>query len=149
MVNAPLPSSSSEARKSQCSVSVLRSLCNKYPIQPVKATYPKSIWGGKLRGFQACWYGTYDWLEYIDELDACLCFPCRVFSPKGVSIAYTVDGYKNWKNFMAKVKGFDQHKNSELHGKAMAAWEEFNSLCNKTKFRASGIQKYQFARIFR
>ena len=50
----------------------------KKPCQPFLDMYPKESFGSKQRSFNADWY-KYRWLEYSKELDACFCFPCRVF----------------------------------------------------------------------
>ena len=50
-------------------------------VRPINARLPTTISSNKARSFNLLWYKTYvyDWLEYSVEMDACFCYPCRMF----------------------------------------------------------------------
>ena len=60
--------------------SIIAALDKRKPISPELEEYPKTKFGKETfdRGFSKQWYINREWLEYIVELDACLCYPCRV-----------------------------------------------------------------------
>ena len=88
------------------------------PCQPNLKVYPGTRFGSKLRRFNSNWYSEYKWLEYNQELDACFCFPCRMFLPNPTETTFTKTGYRDWKHAKEKGKGFDQHQSSNDHTKA-------------------------------
>ena len=92
------------------------------PCQPLLETYPKRLFGSKQRSFYSDWYNKYKWLEYSEELDACFCFPCRVFLPYTKEKTFTKTGFRNWKHACESGKGFDQHSQSPDHTSAMILW---------------------------
>ena len=88
--------------------------------RPQLEKYPKN---SQKRSFQAKWYTTRKWLEYILESDSCFCYPCKVFNAlrDGVFIS---TGFNNWKMALASGKGFDKHEKSDSHIDCMKMWFE-------------------------
>ena len=78
--------------------------------------------------FLANWYNERDWLEYSQQADAAVCFPCRQFG--GSDSVFTRTGYTNWKHANDKAKGFSRHSNSKEHQACMARWKETEMRCN-------------------
>lgn len=89
--------------------------------RPKLASYPRNVGG---RSFSATWYSSYEWLEYDEEKDACLCYPCRVYESNQKEKTFTVTGFRNWKNALTSNKGFKRHDISEIHVKARQQWME-------------------------
>ena len=88
--------------------------------RPKLVSYPKNK---DNRLFNRDWYNGREWLEYIEEEDFCLCFPCKVFHST-TSTPFTKTGYRNWKMALSKKSGFMKHASSENHQSAMAQWKE-------------------------
>ena len=74
------------------------------PVQPVNIQFPKTAFGNRTRSFNPGWYGSYEWLDYSVRLNACFCYPCRLFGSHCSQFssrpepAFTVNGFKNWKH---------------------------------------------------
>ena len=83
--------------------------------------------GKHSRCFQAKWYAAYPWLEYSQSTNAAICFACRHFpaAGRGVELAYTTSGFRNWKKAQTKEGGFHQHDQSDNHKLAFAAWCDY------------------------
>ena len=106
------------------------------PRQP-KQTFPSRSFGkGRKRSFNVMWYKTYPWLEYSASSDACFCYPCRFFRPETRSgraeTAFTVTGYRNWKNAIGKAGVISRHNECQTHRDAMLSWEEYKRNSEKT-----------------
>lgn len=54
------------------------------------------------------------------EIDACSCYPCRVYAPT-TDTPFLKDGFKNWKN---ATNSFDKHSKSVIHKSAIKSWKE-------------------------
>jgi hypothetical protein len=92
--------------------------------------YPTKLQSGANWSFHSEWYARYDWLEYSQEADAAFCFACRHFSTanSGYSeMAFTTNGYSNWKKAHSTDKGFAAHMKSPGHVQAYVAWKDFSS----------------------
>ena len=57
------------------------------PVQPVNVQFLKMVFGNRSRSFNPAWYGNYEWLVYSVRLNACFCYPCRLFGSHVVSLA--------------------------------------------------------------
>ena len=68
------------------------------PCQPSQAFYPKRSIRGSNRSFNKSWFATYRWLEYNQSMDACFCFPCRVFLANSAEKTFTQIGFRDWKH---------------------------------------------------
>lgn len=53
------------------------------PVQPVNIQFPATSFSGKQRSFNPAWFRSYKWLEYSVKLNACFCYPCRLFGSSG------------------------------------------------------------------
>ena len=139
----PSPSKQEKQTDSLSNASVIKHLDKAKPISPNLTSYPKKRFGKEAfeRQFKAEWYEGRPWLEYIIELDACVCFPCRIYAPTSES-PFVRTGFSNWKNAgtgktlkgqgtSINLKGFAKHANSHTHKEAMKIWEEH-------KIRSSG-----------
>ena len=101
------------------------------PSRPILNSYPKRRFGQEKfeRQFKANWYDERPWLEYVVDLDACVCFPCRIYSPKSDS-SFVRTGFNDWKHpgtekapedpkpkdkDNSKLKGFLRHVVSTRH----------------------------------
>ena len=65
---------------------------NLKPIQPILKQYERSNDG---RCFRAEYFKTYEWLEFISQLNKCFCFCCRMFDPfsaikNGISVTHNL-----------------------------------------------------------
>ena len=70
----------------------------KQPCQPNLESYPARLMGSKVRRFNKGWYKEYKWVEYNQDLDACFCFPCRVFLVISPESVFTEIGFRDWKH---------------------------------------------------
>ncbi|XP_028410822.1 zinc finger protein 862-like [Dendronephthya gigantea] len=96
----------------------------KAPYQPNLKVYPGTRFGTRLRCFKSSWYNEYKWLEYNEEMDACFCFPCRLFLTNPTESAFTKTGFRDWKHAKEKGKGFNKHQCSSDHLRAIEIYEE-------------------------
>ena len=97
----------------------------KQPSQPILKSYPSRKMGSKDRRFNNGWFDKYKWLEYNVNMDACFCFPCRVFLANSPEEIFTETGFRNWKNAKAsgkKKRGLDLHADCKSHRDAMLLW---------------------------
>lgn len=96
------------------------------PCQPSLALYPKRSIGGTNRSFNKNWFAAYKWLEYNQDMDACFCFPCRVFLANSSEKTFTQTGFRDWKNAKStgNKKGLSRHEESKNHQNAMALWAD-------------------------
>ena len=91
---------------------------------------PATLQGGKLRSFQATWYGQFPWLEYSPKLDAAFCFCCRLYAasmPGCAEPAFICTGMKNWKKALGKDGKLTCHAQSTVHRSAWVMWMEAKS----------------------
>ena len=110
------------------------------PSRPILNSYPKRRFGQEKFGrhFKANWYDDRPWMEYVADLDACVCFPCRIYSPNS-DLSFVRTGFHDWKHPRtekapedpkpkdkdnSKVKGFLRHAVSTRHQTSMKLWEE-------------------------
>ena len=110
------------------------------PWRQILNSYPKRRFGQEKfeRQFKANWYDERPWLEYVVDLDACVCFPCRIYSPNSDS-SFVRTGFNDWKHpgtekapedpkpkdkDNSKVKGFLGHAVCTRHQTSMKLWEE-------------------------
>jgi len=100
------------------------------PCQIRLLSYPKTLFGNRLRSFQNAWYDNYDWLEYSKSKNAVYCFYCRAFSLNNVAIKGHIDqafiskGYSNWKD---ACNAFKSHVKSVCHTNCVESWSVFKS----------------------
>lgn len=100
------------------------------PCQIRLLSYPKTLFGNRLRSFQNTWYDNYDWLEYSKSKNAVYCFYCRAFSLNNVAIKGHIDqafiskGYSNWKD---ACNAFKSHVKSVCHTNCVESWSVFKS----------------------
>ena len=94
------------------------------PCQPSQTFYPKRSIGGSNRSFNKSWFATYRWLEYNQSMDACFCFPCRVFLANSAEKTFIQIGFPDWKTAQStgSKKGLSKHDQSNNHQHAMALW---------------------------
>lgn len=90
------------------------------PIQPV-VTYPKSLFGNRMRSFSVDWFRKYPLLEYSVSGDSVFCFVCRHFPPQtrmnvNDSNCFANGGLRDWKNVDQKLS---KHFNSASHDDAV------------------------------
>ncbi|KAL7381304.1 hypothetical protein ABVT39_003601 [Epinephelus coioides] len=79
--------------------------------QPKLIAFPATVIGGKLRSFNANWYGKYKWIEYSKEQDAVFCKACRHFPEMHTETTF-ISGYKKWKCLR---EACDKHESSKLN----------------------------------
>ena len=95
------------------------------PYQPHLESYNARMIAGKKRSFNTDYF-KYKWLEYNLELDACFCFPCRVFLPNSKEKTFTRTGCRDWKHAQLSGKGMIKHNKCPSHITAMSLWEDRN-----------------------
>ena len=98
----------------------LKDLPKDKPNRDTLGEYPKTASGKTEYSFYFKWIENREWLEYIKDVNACLCFPCIVFTNKEGQF-FTI-GFRNWKSALqagAEPKGFAKHALSKSHIKAM------------------------------
>uniref|UniRef100_H2ZUD4 TTF-type domain-containing protein n=1 Tax=Latimeria chalumnae TaxID=7897 RepID=H2ZUD4_LATCH len=66
------------------------------------------------------------WLEYSQKADAAFCFPCRKFgsSTGNADLAFTFNGYSDWKHATESNEGLNKHSSSKEYLNCMMAWKE-------------------------
>ena len=69
------------------------------PSRPILNSFPKRKFGQEKfeRQYKANWYQERPWLEYVVDLDGCVCFPCRIYSPNSDS-SFVRTGFNDWKH---------------------------------------------------
>ena len=101
------------------------------PVRPTNARFPTTMFSNKARSFNPLWYKTYDWLEYSVEMDACFCYPCRMFGAQGSQFGsrpestFTLNGYRDWKHATGKSGVLNGHAKCFSHKQAQAAWSQY------------------------
>lgn len=111
--------------QSSASTSGARSQHFRPQSRPLLEQYPKKKQGKRDRSFQSTWYDAFSWLEYFENVDACFCYPCQMFSKGSTKEKTFVEtGFSNWKTAMESGKGLKKHEQSEVHIRAMASWKE-------------------------
>ena len=101
------------------------------PAQPKHIRFPTTTYSNRARSFNPAWYDTYDWLEYSVKLDACFCYPCRLFGSQSSSFssrpesAFTTNGFKDWKHATGKNGILNGHNNCITHKQSVIAWKQF------------------------
>ena len=101
------------------------------PVRPTNARFPTTMFSNKARSFNPLWYKTYDWLEYSVEMDACFCYPCRMFGAQGSQFGsrsestFTLNGYRDWKHATGKNGVLNGHAKCFSHKQAQAAWSQY------------------------
>lgn len=79
------------------------------PVQPTNITFPATHFSGKARAFNSMWFKSYNWLEYSVKLDACFCYPCRLFGCDGGGPisrplkVFTITGFRSWKHATGNI----------------------------------------------
>ena len=53
---------------------------NSEPVQPILNSYPKTMFGTRMRCFSSNWFEEYNFLEYSVQNDRLYCYDCRHFS---------------------------------------------------------------------
>ena len=71
------------------------------------------------RKFLPVWYKNYAWLDYDFKKNKAFCIACKLFPASRANMAFTVDGYSNWKN---EVTNFINHQNSPEHHISFDRW---------------------------
>ena len=96
------------------------------PTQP-KLQFPGRVFGGIVRSFQASWFCSFPWLEYLQERDAAFCYCCRLFNPPTIAthLAFTRVGFRDWKHACGKKGSLTSHNASHAHKDAMLIWQQF------------------------
>ena len=100
-------------------------------VQPVGIKLPKTTLGNRTRSFNPVWYKSYEWLEYSVTLNACFCYPCRLFASRSdqfcsrPELAFTTNGFKNWKHATGTNGALNGHANCQSHKQAMVAWHQY------------------------
>lgn len=101
------------------------------PVKPKHVQFPTTTYSSRARSFNPAWYDTYDLLEYSVGLNACFCYPCRLFGSQGSSFtskpesAFTIVGFKDWKYATGKNSILNGHNNCITHKQSVIAWKQF------------------------
>ena len=97
------------------------------PVQPV-VNFPPQTFGSKKQSFNCEWYKMYLWLEYSKENDAAYCCPCHFFavSRSGRSdVAFTCNGFHDWKHALGKNSSLQKHNKCRSHMEATVSWNAY------------------------
>ena len=129
-ISLPVAEASTSKQQKSSASSIIQQLDKTKPITPSLEfeSYQKTRFGQEKfdRHYKAAWYDGRPWLEYITEIDACVCYPCRVYSSNNDS-PFVTTGFKDWKhagtgkicddngNVKSHLKGFAKHANSVPH----------------------------------
>lgn len=90
--------------------------------QVVLDEYPKQ---SNNRSFRAVWYKRFNGLQYSVSKDATFCYACMNFNKTGSKeLAFTENGFRNWKNALHKYRGFPKHESTLVHVESMKLWKE-------------------------
>ena len=101
------------------------------PVRPTNTRFPTTMLTSKARSFNPLWYKSYDWLEYSVEMDACFCYPCRMFRAQGSQFGsqpestFTLTGFRDWKHATGKNGVLNGHDRCFSHKQAQAAWVQY------------------------
>ena len=103
---------------------------NFHPVQPVNIKFPQTKFSNVPRSFNPSWYQTFGWLEYSVELDACFCYPCRLFGAVSGGSSrpeptFTSIGFKDWKHATGNKGTLTGHSNCFSHMQAVTAWRQY------------------------
>ncbi|XP_071724873.1 uncharacterized protein [Rutidosis leptorrhynchoides] len=112
------------------------------PFQCILAEYPK-IGKEHRRSFQAKWYKEFPtWLEYSPTKDAVFCLPYFLFhqenGPSGTN-AFTVDGFRNWKNWK---EAFPAHTGKDHTSRHRIAESKLSDLMNQSAHLRRRYEKH-------
>lgn len=100
------------------------------PVQPTNITFPATHFSGKARAFNSMWFKSYNWLEYLVKLDACFCYPCRLFGCDGGGPisrplkVFTITGFRSWKHATGNTGILAGHDSCNVHRQAAVAWDQ-------------------------
>ena len=78
------------------------------PVRPSIYRFSTTMFGSKARSFNPLWFKSYDWLEYSVKIDACFCYPCRMFGAPGSQFGsqpehtFTVTSFRDWEKWCPK-----------------------------------------------
>ncbi len=67
-------------------------------------------------------------LEYSQEKDAAYCYPCRLFRVSGSvksDVAFTHNGFHDWKHALGKKGSLQKHDTCVSHREAIVSWNVF------------------------
>ena len=108
---------------SSSATKILNDLGDDSPAQPILNNFPKDSTG---RHFRPDWYSMFPWLEYSVSQQKVFCFACRKFGTNTCKseIAFTANGFSNWKKALENGKGLKKHNNSSDHTLSMVRWED-------------------------
>ena len=105
--------------------------------QPRNIKFLRHSAGKQNRSFQPAWFDKFPWLHYDEQSDSVLCFTCikalhlKMISSRKGEAAFTETGFRNWKNGLARNKGFHKHESSECHREATGRLILIPSTSNK------------------
>ena len=90
------------------------------PVRPSINRFPTTMFGSKARSFNPLWFKSYDWLEYSVIMDACFCYPCRMFGTQGSQFgsrpeSNLVTGFRDWKHATGKNGVLNGHARCFSH----------------------------------
>ena len=106
------------------------------PVRPRINRFPTTMFGSKARSFNPLWFKSYDWLEYSVKMDACFCYPCRMFGAQGSQFGsrpestFTVTGFRDWKHATGKNGVLNGHARCFSHKQEQAAWGQYKLNCS-------------------
>jgi len=103
--------------------------------------YPAALFGKTNIYFLSAWYEKCDWLEYSVKVDAAFCYSCCKFSSRcvfqsqgrRVDQAFSLKGYRDWKNATETKKGFSKHADSKDHLACCVMWKEKENRSTNSK----------------
>ena len=80
------------------------------------------------------WLRSYKWLEYSVKLNACFCYPCRLFGVSGGGSSsrpvqvFTVTCFKNRKHATGAKGSLAIHNACLAHKQAVVAWDMYTKI---------------------
>ena len=100
------------------------------PNQPKQFRFPDRQFGSSkvvTRKFMKDWFNKYPWLHYDETNDRAFCHTCITAYNRGhmttaddtTKSAFISTGYTNWKDALAKKRGFALHEQSNSHKHAV------------------------------
>ena len=103
---------------------------NSGPVQPILNSYPKTMFGTRMRCFSSNWFEEYNFLEYSVQNDRVYCYACRHFSSctvfQDLTIIRTV--LRDWKNGKQLL---NTHLQSDIHKSSMEKWINYKNSKSK------------------